>query len=266
MKIDLKRDRKLLGLPSNSAGIIKALKVLAGAALAVILAYVGGATLGSWRNQLNAMRMEKILKQIQTLDYRMLTEKEFQGLTREVQMQAQKTGHSAILLAVFYLMAAENRPSQEMWLQAAKFQLLTMPDKKESDNVYFKDKIASVDNTLGNYKEALELFNSIKPEEGIKVFGEDNYYNTKAYFLACTAKGNSGYAAEALKIMKTKVLNKPQNWLVGAYLDTLAEAYFALGDYDKALGIQKRALALTDSSLWITLEHYRKYQQKTLSE
>ncbi|HEV8322625.1 MAG TPA: hypothetical protein VG389_13495 [Myxococcota bacterium] len=86
--------------------------------------------------------------------------------------------------------------------------------------------------------------------------------NNLAWVL-CIAPDPAVYAPhEALELAKDVVAEG--KWTVAAHIDTLAEAYYATGDYAAALATSERALALSDvegDDLAELTEHLMKYRR-----
>ncbi|MBN2712552.1 MAG: hypothetical protein JXR97_09005 [Planctomycetes bacterium] len=93
-----------------------------------------------------------------------------------------------------------------------------------------------------------------------------NFDNSRAYLLAVADDPKVKDPATALDLAK-EVIKNPLPLLDGGFasgmpalVDTLAEAYYANGDKEKAVNAQTTALALaTTDSLAIYLQHYDKY-------
>ncbi len=268
-KINIKRDRELLGFQTQKQyHLPKFIKIL-GAALIVFLLATGiGELLG---RELQQHQSYSTFINFQTL-FTTHNIPESLDILKKMKRQAPNSPETTILYAQACQYAATIMPYPGKWLQESLLQLrLLNRDNITSPEIHAQLLIseASVLLDLKRDTEALttirKLNNHLSQEQLLQanpaqVEGGTTYYNTYAYILATTTDPKLKDPKLALELIKKVVIEPGGN--SPAYLDTLAEANFINNKITAAIQAQRLALAQCDyPSLWILTEHFQEFNK-----
>ena len=269
-KIDIKNERELLGLPPVNRYRSPRLLKLLFAALIVFLAASGVGRLLGMRIQ--TQQQQNTISSFQSIGQNYDPAKILVVL-KQLKVQAAGGNAEAKLLYSFACSyAAQFFPDYTAWLGEALLQINLALDKDFSQleirnaailqqcGLFFElgDEEAAFESIKGlNKGKSREQLLNMNPE---KAEGGSNYYNLYAYMLATAQDPALKDPEFALKLIK-KIITLPAG-RNAAYLDTLAEAYFAVDRRDDALRVQKFALAKSEyDSLWSLTEHYQHFTE-----
>lgn len=274
MRIDMERDRALLGLPPRGVLVPKPVWLLLG----VLLITGFAATLG-----IVAQRLRLLVDEIQAaaLSDELLREadpQKIRALALQVRELAGSTaiGRRRAALAMEY--ASCHVPQQRLWLGEAmnlfeSAAALHQGQGEEDDAFYDSLMLSGVQLELGLDRQALETLSGIDEDKFAAISSgdgsaddelrqkHDEYYNLKAYILGSAGDPQVRDPQGAMQAIRRVI---PEGAELADYsaaeLDTLAECYYAIGRPAEAAEVQRLALADARSwRLWIYLEHFRKY-------
>jgi len=116
--------------------------------------------------------------------------------------------------------------------------------RKLFDNESLSKTIASLYSQLGKPKESLNEFEQLSQKYPNKV----DYKTTIAWLLAKQPTVSTEDANRAVDLAKEAIKSKPDD---AQYQDTLAAAYAAIGDFDKAIAAQNVAIKLNTDNKYI---------------
>lgn len=143
-------------------------------------------------------------------------------------------------------------------------------DSAEGDFM-FRVTAAGVFAELGEYKKAFaDLDRAEEALERIEPEGKRSSYrlhlvNAQAYFLAVAPESEGGDPERALRLAQLMITSRDS--LVGGgktsaspeLMDTLAAAWYAMGNAERALAAQTYALGLATSGLDVYVRHYDEF-------
>lgn len=289
MRIDIKKDRELLGLPPRKRAIPLSIKLFLGLFLVVGLSAILG--LAAQKGRLLAEDVYYA-----NLVYQLVQQgkepRKIEALARQIRALGLETAQGKFETAQVLSYAANFLPERRLWQSDAlnlfeSAQALERESQEQADNpaldFYCAISISGLLFELGYQKQALEALAGIDEEKlslesGIsantvttQVDEErklipteyDVYYNLKAYILSSATDPAVRNPALAMKLID-KVFR--DDWQTGnyppAYLDTLAECYYANNQPEKAYEIQRKALAgAASEQLTDYLQHFKKYAE-----
>ncbi len=270
--------RLALGLPPGPIGSAGRLSLLVGALAVLLVAGFGGWLAGSLRLAGRMRAMSVLFVELQ--------DAHIVGGVRDCldRMARNRAGlgrepAGRLLMAMGYAAAAEYFPAKEPYLRQAMVELDVCGNALEKNEnpglrLMYADLRSQVLMELGRDREALRELRFVEDrlrENAGMLNGPEllQHKNNLAYLLASSRDAAVRDPEKALRLAKevvgsTVILpdgRRPSR--VAAYLDTLAEAYFASGNAAQALVVQRTALCLAHShGLHEYLRHFDKYAGK----
>jgi tetratricopeptide (TPR) repeat protein len=274
MQIDVERDRRQLGLPARGAIFPKPLRRFVGVLFVVTFASVLGLMAQKGREYAEEKIFDKALQEFWNTDDPVRVEE----LARRIRGMGMDSAETRFQTASCLNRAANILPDERLWQSEAL-------NLAELAQIQFRENgagVKSLPNTdffctllitgllldLGQDKLALQKLADID-EKDLLVAAEredgaeclEQYFNLKAYVLSSSSDPDVRDPDKAMEAIE-KVI--PGDWREGeydeAYLDTLAECYYVNNQPEKAVEVQKVALAQArETDLAVFVEHYRKY-------
>lgn len=272
MRIDMEKDRKLLGLPPKEPLLPRALKIFLAILLITILASLVGAELRRSRIDSGRTSLHTMFAQMRfTAD-----PAEVLRLAGEIRSQARNNTEDKTLAGHALSYAAEYASDRELWLNEALFAFQTAREielaqkkKPQALDPSIGMMISGVLLDLGHERLALETAEALRMSMEREEWEEytDDYENMLAYIYASAKSPHIRDGQKAVAIMEKIIKMSDENETNSAYLDTLAESYYAAGQPDKAVLTQRRALAGAETqNLYTFLSHYEKYEKAALAQ
>ena len=269
-QIDIKNDRELLGLPPvNKYRPPRPLKLLFAALLVFLVASGVGRLLGM---KIQVEQQQSTISNFQSINQNYDPVKILIILKQLKAHALEGNAESKLLYSFACSYAAQFFQDYTAWLEEALLQInLALKDKFSSPEIYSAavlqqsgllfelgdEELAFNSIKKLNKKKSLLQLANMNPEDAE---GGSNYYNMYAYMLVTTKNPAFRDPELALKLIK-RVITLPTG-RNAAYLDTLAEVYFALNRGKDALRVQKFALAKSEyDSLWSLTEHYQNFMK-----
>lgn len=271
MKINIKRDRELLGLPiKRKYNPPRMLKILVSALIVFLVASGIGKVIGK---QVELNKQYSIFSSVTSLNsnYNVSQTKEILKQLRDTAIHG--STEAKLLYAHACSYAANILPEYNIWNEEGLFQInQVLDDSLLKRDLYIVAVILKTSFLfdMDREKEAFAEIKKINADKSIgeilntnpgEVEGALEYYNLYAYMLATAKETNLKNPELALKLIK-KVIIDPDG-RNASYLDTLAEAYFSNDRIKDAKRVQRFALAKSQyPSLWMLTEHYIKLTDK----
>ncbi len=271
MKIDITKDRELLGLPvKKKYNPPRMLKILVSALIVFLIASGVGKFIGK---QVELNQQYSVFSSVNGLDsnYNVIQIKEILKQLRDTAVHG--STEAKLLYAHACNYAANILPEYHVWDEEGLFQInQVLKNNSLKKDLYIAVVILKTSFLfeLGREKEAFAEIQKLNTEKSVEeiistdprsIEGSLDYYNLYAYMLATTKINNLKNPELALKLIK-KIIIDPDG-RNASYLDTLAEAYFSNGRIEDAKRVQRFALAKSQyPSLWMLTEHYIKFTNK----
>ncbi|HXW15270.1 MAG TPA: rhomboid family intramembrane serine protease [Terriglobia bacterium] len=184
-----------------------------------------------------------------------LTQKQYDQAIQEFQEAIRLTegdDQSRLELGLAYQLKGDPQKAQQIFENVlgknpptAEGQKLLAANRMQLADLYAKQKLYA--DAINNYQEALRL---------VPDFAEA--HNNLAWLYATCDDPKYRDPKAALEHAQRAV--KLTEWKEGESIDTLAEAYFVNGDYEQAVEIQKKALALEPNNTELQ-EHMKRYRE-----
>ena len=184
-----------------------------------------------------------------------LTQKKYDQAIQEFQEAVRWSGgddHPRLELGLAYQLKGDPQKAQQIFEevlgknpQTAEGQKLLAVNQVLLADLYAQQKLYS--DAIGKYQEALRL------DPGLA-----EAHNNLAWLYATCEDRKYRDPQAALEHARLAV--ELAQWKEGTFIDTLAEAYFVNGDYQQAVEIQKKALALDPNNAELQ-EHMTRYRK-----
>ena len=276
MRIDMERDRALLGLPPRGALVPKPVWLLLGVLLITGVSAALGLVAQRSRLLADEVQARKLVNSLMSE-----TDPERIGkLAVQIRELAGNTAPGRRRAASVLESASCHLPQQRLWLSEAMnlFESVIVSHHGAEDDdaeasFYDTLMLSGIQLELGLERQALETLENVDEDEfATQDPGDqdsdpalrrqhDDYYNLKAYILSSASDPQVRDPQGAMQAIRRVI---PEDADLADYpaaeLDTLAECYYAAGHPEDAARVQRLALAgAKDWRLWTYLEHFRKY-------